>query len=249
MKSGMKIFVIVFLGIFFCSCTKESAIEREINQAQMQERHGIYYAVNESKPYTGKLIRVYNNGQKESEFHIKDGKLSGLTMDWYPNGQKKAEQYYKGGLKEGKWTEWYESGQKKGEEYYRNGVAYGKWTEWYENGKMKGEEFYKDGVREGTWTEWYENGQKRYESLFENGIRNSIGYYGNGQLRSKDQLKWKSVKGLPDWYQDGPSTYWYENGQKIWEGYYKDGMKEGKWTYWYKNGDIKSEESYKSGIQ
>ena len=50
MQSDMKIFVIVFLTISFCSCTKESAIEREINPAQMQERNGVYYAVNESKP-------------------------------------------------------------------------------------------------------------------------------------------------------------------------------------------------------
>jgi antitoxin component YwqK of YwqJK toxin-antitoxin module len=37
------------------------------------------------------------------------------------------------------------------------------------------------------------------------------------------------------------------NGQKSYEGTYKDGERVGKWTLWYKNGEKQGEENYKDG--
>ena len=42
---------------------------------------------------------------------------------------------------------------------------------------------------------------------------------------------------------------WYENGQKQYEGIYKDGKEDGLWTEWYKNGQKKSEKTYKDGLE
>jgi len=42
-------------------------------------------------------------------------------------------------------------------------------------------------------------------------------------------------------------TWWYENGQKEYEGTYKDGKLDGKWTDWYENGQKKYEGIYKDG--
>jgi len=55
----------------------------------------------------------------------------------------------------------------------------------------------------------------------------------------------------------GKWTTWDENGQKTFEGNYKDGglpgirfaIREGKWTVWYENGQIKSERNYKEDIE
>jgi len=41
---------------------------------------------------------------------------------------------------------------------------------------------------------------------------------------------------------------YYENGQKKWEGTYKDGKEDGLWTYWDENGQKKSEITYKDGM-
>ena len=41
--------------------------------------------------------------------------------------------------------------------------------------------------------------------------------------------------------------YWYENGQKISEGTYKNGRKDGLWTRWYENGQKENEGNYKNG--
>ena len=40
---------------------------------------------------------------------------------------------------------------------------------------------------------------------------------------------------------------YYDNGQKEYEGTYKNGTKEGLWTFWYKNGQKREEGTYKDG--
>ena len=46
---------------------------------------------------------------------------------------------------------------------------------------------------------------------------------------------------------DGLHTNWYENGQKENELTYKDGKKEGLWTNWDENGQKSGEVTYKDG--
>jgi hypothetical protein len=50
-----------------------------------------------------------------------------------------------------------------------------------------------------------------------------------------------------DGKEDGPSTSWYENGQKYFEIHYKDGKRNGLDTKWYENGMKQSETHYKDG--
>ena len=47
--------------------------------------------------------------------------------------------------------------------------------------------------------------------------------------------------------QDGPYTEYYGNGQKEFEGYYKDGKEDGPSTWWYSNGQKKEECTYNDG--
>ena len=93
-------------------------------ETDAQERGGIIYLPNETKPFTGKNLCKYENGQNKSEGKVKDGKL---RVD-------------------GKWTNWYESGQIRAEGYHNNGMRDGKWTAWYENGQIEAELNFKDGV-------------------------------------------------------------------------------------------------------
>ena len=50
-------------------------------------------------------------------------------------------------------------------------------------------------------------------------------------------------------FPDGKWTTWYENGQKRYEGIYKDDEYDGKWIWWYENGNKETEGTYKDGIQ
>ena len=46
---------------------------------------------------------------------------------------------------------------------------------------------------------------------------------------------------------EGKWIGWWENGTKVYEGEYKDGKREGKWTRWWENGNKMYETEYKDG--
>ena len=52
---------------------------------------------------------------------------------------------------------------------------------------------------------------------------------------------YKDDKDVGEW------TYWHKNGQKYREGTYKDDMADGKYTEWYENGQKYREGNYKDG--
>ena len=51
------------------------------------------------------------------------------------------------------------------------------------------------------------------------------------------------------WNYTGKWFEWYENGNKMCEGEYKDGKQEGKWIGWYKDGTKSYEEEFKDGTK
>ena len=113
----------------------------------LQERDGLFYAVNEDKGFTGRFAEYWDeNGQKISETNYKEGKKDWLETLWHENGQKKQEMNYK------------------------NGELHGLWTEYRENGS-KFETNYKNGKKDGLSTLWGKSGEKLYETNYKNGKR------------------------------------------------------------------------------
>jgi antitoxin component YwqK of YwqJK toxin-antitoxin module len=85
---------------------------------QKQERSGLVYLPNETKPFSGKFAGWYWNDQKKSDENYIDGKRDGKFTYWHENGQKKSRGYYIDGKRVGKFAEWWEYGQKKFGGYY-----------------------------------------------------------------------------------------------------------------------------------
>ena len=86
----------------------EKSLKEEVNTEKVKPHEGvhlkeleilesIWYLKNSETPYSGKVFRVYKNGQKDYEINCKDGKLDGLQVYWYKSGQKRKEAYYKDG--------------------------------------------------------------------------------------------------------------------------------------------------------
>ena len=149
------IFLLLVLGY---ACSSDS---RMINTVQLQKRgDGLYYAVNEEKPYSGRVVEQDSSGQKSAEQTFKNGKLNGLSTAWYYGGQKKEQIGFNNGQKSGAYHIWYENGQKKKEGAYKSGKEDGKWSFWYENGQKKKEGAYKSGKEDGKWAYWMKNGEK-----------------------------------------------------------------------------------------
>ena len=107
-------------------------------------------------------VEYYDNGNKKSEIHYKDGEKEGVETYWNEDGNKDMESHYKDGKLDGVCTEW-EDGNKLSEQHYKNGKLDGVSTWWYEDGTKNSEAHYKDGKKDGVWTTWHENGTKRSE--------------------------------------------------------------------------------------
>jgi hypothetical protein len=127
--------IIIQLLVCGLGCSKG---DREIKAAQLQKRgDGLHYAVNEEKPYSGKVVELYGNGQKQFEISYKNGAIDGKWISWYVNGQKKEQITYKAGQKSGKYTAWYSNGQKQKEGVYSSGSQTGQWSYWSRNGEKR----------------------------------------------------------------------------------------------------------------
>jgi antitoxin component YwqK of YwqJK toxin-antitoxin module len=69
-----------------------------------------------------------------------------------------------------------------------------------------------------------------------------------------DYYDWENdQKEYEEYYKDGKenglSTWWYENGQKEYEVRYEDGKENGLCTWWYENGQIECEVFFKDGTE
>ncbi len=89
MKTQTKV-VAILAVVLLAGCAKPADAE-SIDPVQLQHRNGIAYQVNDPKPYSGKAVVFYDNGQKKEETDYVNGKDHGKYISWYDNGQKEDE--------------------------------------------------------------------------------------------------------------------------------------------------------------
>ena len=180
-------------------------------ETDSQEKDGIIYLPNKTKPFTGKNLCKYKNGQNKSNGNVKKGFKDGSWTYWFENGEIKLEIVYS--------RRNFEDGKKISEKkYFKDGKIYVEFIVWYENGQKNLEGQKKDGKLDGKWTDWYKNSQKEGETNYKDGKKDGwvIFWHENGQKWSEGNYK--------DGKRDGKWTAWYENGQKQGEGNFKDGV-------------------------
>ena len=105
----MKRIVLLFAALLVAGCGEKSlsdskieeALEEAVGADSLQERDGLYYQVNKSKPYSGWTKVLYESGQAEELFEIRDGKQGGLALAWEDDGTKTLEATYKDGALNG----------------------------------------------------------------------------------------------------------------------------------------------------
>ena len=144
----------------------------------------------------------------------------------------------------------YGNGQKQGEGTFKNGKKNGKWTSWHdENGQKKSEGTYRNGNLIGKYEKWFKNGTKKWE-VYNNddGTRDSTKLTIQWYENGQKQFEgyWKNTDDTAGVW-IGKYTEWHKNGQKKNEGTFKDGEKDGKWSGWHENGQKKYEETHKDG--
>jgi len=93
-----------------------------VDFADVEVRDGLQYIKGSSDPYTGKVLKSFDNGNWQMELDLKDGMPDGKIVTYYKNGQKKEESYFKEGKPaDGEWLGWHENGELKIEIIIENG--------------------------------------------------------------------------------------------------------------------------------
>ena len=60
-----------------------------IDSGSIEIRDGLKYVKGSSNPYSGKVYKTFENGNREMELDLKDGMPDGRVVTYYENGQKK----------------------------------------------------------------------------------------------------------------------------------------------------------------
>lgn len=160
MKNVLKLFLITLLIVMFSTLIHCSKLDPEIEYEKLQKRGDeVFYVVNEEKPFTGKAVSYFDNGQKEAEIMIKKGIINGVTTKWFYNGQKREEIEYQDGVMSGLHKTWFDNGQIESEENYKNDIIHGNSVYWYENGQKMKEGAYENGEMVAYWNYWTKEGK------------------------------------------------------------------------------------------
>ena len=123
----MKSTILILISLLFLTGCME---EKEVSS--LQDRGGVKYEINSETPFTGKLVKKYEGGQKEFEWDYTNGELDGRLTYWDKEGNVTK-------------TEEYKDGQKIYEGNFIDGKEEGLWTWWDEEGNVTETETFKDG--------------------------------------------------------------------------------------------------------
>lgn len=162
--------------------------------------------------------------------------VTGVVFVMHDNGQLDIEAHYKNGKEHGSNRCWFKNGELNWEYNSIDGKLNGSYKVWYENGKLKLDQNYVMGKEHGTTKVWYENGQLKSEYNFNEGKR--VGWQ---KFYSQSGLT-IGVSFLKEG--NGDLIFYHENGEKLQETHYEDGLKNGVSKIWYSNGQLSEEIEY-----
>jgi len=192
-----------------------------------------------------------------------DEPYTGKVFDFYENGQKKLDGNYRNGLMNGKWTYYHENGQIYVQGRFidgdgsnlseLSGVPFngrtGRWNVWFKNGQKESEGTYRNGNLIGKFEIWLDDGTKVWEHYNnDDGTRDSTKLTIQWYENGQKQFEgyWKNTDDTAGVW-IGKHTVWHENGQKMVEGTFKNGKQDAIWTWWYENGQKWKEGTFKNG--
>ena len=222
-----------------------------------QEKRKVVF---ENDKMKGKITHWHKNGQKRKEGQYINGTASGNWTSWFENGQKEEEWTYAANvnpdgfkmMRVGVSTKWHENGNKKSVTTWRNGNGWGPYKKWHENGNLMEEgNLTGQGIeaglgiahglkREGLWKFFDDKGKLEKTEYWKDGEKLTF----KVSVEDGHKTEWYENK---EGKQEGPSTIWHPNGQKLAEGNYKEWKEDGLWTYWHENGQKKEEGNWKDG--
>ena len=89
----MKYIYGFLLALILTSCSNEETITKD----QLQIRQGLFYKVNDQKPFTGFITSSYSNSQVKEYFSVKNGLYHGEYSTYSENGQLSSQGNFENG--------------------------------------------------------------------------------------------------------------------------------------------------------
>jgi antitoxin component YwqK of YwqJK toxin-antitoxin module len=190
--------------------------------------------------HDGRIITLieYKKGfivNSENINRNRDGMKHGLWKEFYENEMVFTECEYSYGKKDGYYKEFDINGNLIKILKYINDelqfdvpelISLDVKTDYYKDGKVKIVASYKDGIPEGVRREYSHDGQILKGYIYKNGIIIGEGIVDEKGLR---QGLWKEF---------------YESGEMMGEGVYKDNKRQGEWKFYYKDGKVEQTGKY-----
>lgn len=271
MKKKLILLILIMINLISCRerVIKIDEIEERIEITKILEGgiERILYKKGENKPFTGKIVKDFENDGVSFEINVKNGKLYGNRTTYYRGGQIQSESIYENGIPINEAKYYYEDGQpqvfidyknKIKKTYYRDGTLYvevrfldndewkyeGEAKLYYQTGEILGIEQFKKGVLNGKSVYYYKNGKIQRKRFYKDGTLEGedINYYENGNVAEKIFYKNGSLR-------NGRRITYYENGNIRTESFHDEqGLYHGEMKKYYENGKVKVIEIYEHGM-
>ena len=194
---------------------------------------------NGNRPFEGWVKTTYPNGNIKLLFNVKTGIRNGPCFSWYESGQKQSHCLYREGKSHGETNYWYENGQQFFKHNYNHGELEGRSEIWYFNGQLQCLSENINGQLISTEV-WKIDGKKCSTTNFKGGD-GIIAFYNfrTGVEHARENFQ--------NGVRHGPTTIWYENGNKKSVRNYKRGQQDGLSIFYNENGSVKEQVVYKDG--
>jgi antitoxin component YwqK of YwqJK toxin-antitoxin module len=121
------------------------------------------------KPFSGKAISLFSNGDTAIIEGFWEGLQEGSTRKWHPNKQLAEDRFYINGKKEGRHTAWWPNGNMKFQFTVSNDEYQGEFKEWNNHGFLIKQFHYINGQESGSQRLWWDDSTVRANYEIRNG--------------------------------------------------------------------------------
>jgi antitoxin component YwqK of YwqJK toxin-antitoxin module len=141
-KYKIHLFIVLFLGILFCSCNlvegdktdKETTWKYNDLTVTFVKQTRVTTFIKDGKPIDGIVVQKLKNGGKNT-WMVEKGLATKQTL-FYPNGNIERSLEMKNGVEHGHFLMYFQDGSKYVEQYYNEGEAIGTWYRWNKKGEL-----------------------------------------------------------------------------------------------------------------
>ena len=191
------------------------------------------------------VVLHFENGEERKRMTLRDGKPEGKVEVRRRDG--KLARVEQGAGKDGPFSRFHDNGKPKQKGRRKGGRLHGKLTEYHKSGKLQREARYRDGQLLAEKT-YYLNGQPESEVDYETPTRRHVRrFHDTGKLAEVGVYVKAGPYHWSWWVQDGPFTYYDEDGAKRATVGYQRGRRHGVEQRYDGKGRLRTVNTWEAG--